>query len=156
MDINNNFSYQLFFQIYFNFTDFLKYEPRTTIREIEFVYYEISSLKHLQSFNILNIKTMTKQNKQCCKKNHPDNSKELPRLNKIAGQINGIRKMIEDKRYCVEILQQLGAIKSAINSLQANLLETHLTNCVKESFELRNEADIEGKINELKEIFRKY
>jgi CsoR family transcriptional regulator, copper-sensing transcriptional repressor len=99
---------------------------------------------------------MTKQNKSCCSKDHPDNSKELPRLKKIAGQINGIQKMIEDKRYCVEILQQLGAVKSAINSLQANLLETHLTNCVKEAFELKKDADIEEKIMELKEIFKKY
>ena len=57
---------------------------------------------------------MNKENKQYCDQNHPDNSKELPRLKKIAGQINGIQKMIEDKRYCVEILQQLGAVKSAI------------------------------------------
>ena len=42
--------------------------------------------------------------KKCCSKEHPDNSKELPRLKKIAGQINDIQKMIEDKRYCVEIL----------------------------------------------------
>jgi len=99
---------------------------------------------------------MTNKTKQCCDKNHPDNSKELPRLKKIAGQINGIQKMIEDKRYCVEILQQLGAVKSAINSLQANLLETHLTNCIKEAFELKKDSDIEEKINELKEIFKKY
>ncbi|MBL6665086.1 MAG: metal-sensitive transcriptional regulator [Rickettsiales bacterium] len=99
---------------------------------------------------------MTKQNKQCCNKDHPDNSKELPRLRKIAGQINGIQKMIENKRYCVDILQQLGAVKSAIGSLQANLLETHLTNCVKEVFELKKKADIEEKIAELKDIFKKY
>ena len=99
---------------------------------------------------------MTKQNKQCCNKDHPDNSKELPRLKKIAGQVNGIQKMIEDKRYCVDILQQLGAVKSAIGSLQANLLETHLTNCVKETFELKKETDIEEKIAELKDIFKKY
>ncbi len=99
---------------------------------------------------------MTKENKACCSKEYPDNSKELPRLKKIAGQINGIIKMVDDKRYCVDILQQLGAVKSAINSLQANLLETHLTNCVKEAFELKKDADIEEKINELKEIFKKY
>lgn len=94
--------------------------------------------------------------KKCCNKNNPDNSKELPRLNKIAGQINGVIKMIEDKRYCIDILQQLSAVKSAINSLQANLLETHLTNCVKEAFKLKKNSEIEEKINELKEIFKKY
>ena len=95
-------------------------------------------------------------NKKCCDKNHPDNSKELPRLKKISGQINGIQKMIIDKRYCVDILQQLSAVKSAINSLQANLLETHLTNCVKEAFELKQDQKINNKITELKDIFKKY
>ncbi|MFT5703135.1 MAG: DNA-binding FrmR family transcriptional regulator [Rickettsiales bacterium] len=90
------------------------------------------------------------------KKDCPNHLKELPRLKKIEGQIRGIQKMIEDKRYCVEILQQLGAIKSAINSLQANLLETHLSNCVKETFELKEKNQIQDKISELKEIFKKY
>jgi DNA-binding FrmR family transcriptional regulator len=95
-------------------------------------------------------------NNKCCNSEHPSHLKELPRLKKIAGQVNGIYKMIEDRRYCVDILQQLGAVKSAITSLQANLLETHLTSCVKETFKLKKEDDIENKINELKEIFKKY
>lgn len=99
---------------------------------------------------------MTKIENKCCDKKHPSHSKDLPRLKKIGGQINGIQKMIEEKRYCVDILQQLGAVKSAINSLQANLLETHLTNCVKETFSLNQEKDIDGKIAELKDIFKKY
>ena len=98
---------------------------------------------------------MTK-NTKCTDQQHPCHSKELPRLKKIEGQIRGIHKMIEEKRYCVDILQQLGAVKSAINSLQANLLETHLNSCIKESLQLKNEKDIEEKLAELKDIFRKY
>lgn len=94
--------------------------------------------------------------KECCDKKHPSHSKELPRLKKISGQIGGIQKMIEDERYCVDIMQQLSAVKSAINSLQANLLETHLSNCVKETFKLKKEEDIAEKITELKDIFKKY
>tara|TARA_A100001015_G_scaffold141065_1_gene156560 strand:+ start:259 stop:558 length:300 start_codon:yes stop_codon:yes gene_type:complete len=99
---------------------------------------------------------MTKKQKECCDKRYPDNSKELPRLKKIAGQINGIFKMIEDKRYCVDILQQLNAVKSALNSVQAEILETHLNSCVRETLSLKNEADIEEKIIELKDVFKKY
>ena len=95
-------------------------------------------------------------NKQCNHIEHPCHSKELLRLKKIAGQVNGIQKMVENKRYCIEILQQLGAVKSAINSLQANILETHLTNCIQEAFELKEDGDIENKINELKTLFKKY
>lgn len=92
----------------------------------------------------------------CCDKTYPDNSKELPRLRKIEGQVKGIQKMIDNKRYCVDILQQLTAVKSAIASVQSNLLETHLNNCVKETLSLKNEDDIQEKIQELKEIFKKY
>ena len=45
-------------------------------------------------------------------KHHPDYTNELPRLNKIAGQINGIKKMIEERRYCPDIIMQLQAISS--------------------------------------------
>lgn len=92
---------------------------------------------------------------KCCKKDHPDHIKELPRLKKIAGQINGIEKMITEQRYCVDILQQLQAVKSALSSLQANLLETHLSNCIKDALMLEKEDDVEKKILELKNLFKK-
>ncbi len=94
--------------------------------------------------------------KNYCKENYPDHSKELLRLNKIAGQVEGIKKMVNDRRYCVEILQQLNAVKSAVVSLQANILETYLSTCVKNAFTLKKEKEIEEKIAELKDIFRKY
>jgi DNA-binding FrmR family transcriptional regulator len=99
---------------------------------------------------------MSNNKKECCTKKHPDSSKEIPRLKKIEGQVKGIQKMIEDNRYCVDILTQLSAVKSALNSLQANILETHLTSCVKETFTLQNENDISEKIDELKKLFKKF
>ena len=87
---------------------------------------------------------------------HPDHKKELVRLKKIAGQINGVIKMVDDGRYCIDILQQLAAVKSAIHSLQANLLETHLNHCIKGAFSSKKDSDIAEKIEELKEIFKKY
>ncbi len=93
---------------------------------------------------------------QNIKKDIPCHQKELTRLKKISGQISGIQRMIDEKRYCIDILQQLSAAKSAINSLQANILETHISHCVKESFKLKSEEEIEQKAAELKEIFKKY
>jgi DNA-binding FrmR family transcriptional regulator len=94
--------------------------------------------------------------KQCCDKKHLDHSPEMPRLRKIEGQIKGIQKMVTEQRYCVDILDQLSAVKAAINSLQANVLESHLNGCVREAFALKKEKDIKEKIDELKKIFRKY
>ena len=52
----------------------------------------------------------------------------LSRLNRIAGQIEGIKKMIEDGRDCPDIISQLRAVRSAVKSVESNILEKHLPN----------------------------
>ena len=87
---------------------------------------------------------------------HPSHKKQTQRLNRIEGQIRGVGKMIEEKRYCPDILIQIDASISALRSLQASILETHMRHCVKEAIESRNENDTESKIEELMEIFRRH
>jgi DNA-binding FrmR family transcriptional regulator len=52
------------------------------------------------------------------------------RTNRIAGQITGIQRMIEEDRYCVDILNQISAVRSALDSLGVELLTSHLQTCV--------------------------
>jgi DNA-binding FrmR family transcriptional regulator len=52
------------------------------------------------------------------------------RANRIAGQVAGIQRMIEDDRYCVDILNQISAVRSALDSLGVELLTSHLRTCV--------------------------
>ncbi len=52
------------------------------------------------------------------------------RVNRIAGQIAGIQRMVEEERYCVEILNQIAAARSALDSLGIELLTRHLESCV--------------------------
>ncbi len=54
----------------------------------------------------------------------------LARLNRIAGQIAGIQKMVQEDRYCVDILTQIAAVRSALDNLGANLLTDHIESCV--------------------------
>lgn len=61
---------------------------------------------------------------------HADNQKVLRRLNRISGQVAGVRKMVEEGRYCVEILHQIAALRSALNALGIELLTKHLEGCV--------------------------
>ena len=89
------------------------------------------------------------------KKEHPDHSNEAMRLNRISGQIEGIKKMIQEKRYCIDIITQLRAIQSAAKSLETNILRKHLESCVKKSFTEDNKDKKEQKINELIQIFKK-
>lgn len=54
----------------------------------------------------------------------------LSRLKKIEGQVRGIQRMIEEDRYCVDILTQISAIKQALNKVSMSLLESHTKGCV--------------------------
>ena len=83
-----------------------------------------------------------------------DHSDNIPRLNRILGQVEGIKKMIDDKRYCTDILVQLRAVRSAIKSVESNILQKHLHHCVAQSFNSDSEKD--KKIEELKMLFDKY
>jgi DNA-binding FrmR family transcriptional regulator len=84
-----------------------------------------------------------------------DHSLQIKRLNKIGGQIQGIRKMIEEKRYCPDILMQTRAVCSAIRSLEASILESHLRHCVQGALAAKEEKASYDKIEELMDIFKK-
>jgi CsoR family transcriptional regulator, copper-sensing transcriptional repressor len=55
----------------------------------------------------------------------------LNRLNRIQGQVRGITRMVEQDRYCIDILTQLRAVKAALSRVEAELLKNHLTHCIE-------------------------
>lgn len=59
-----------------------------------------------------------------------DTDKYLARLRRIEGQVRGIQRMVSDDQYCIDILTQISAIQSALDSVALGLLEDHLTHCV--------------------------
>ena len=81
---------------------------------------------------------------------------ELVRLRRIEGQVRGVQKMIEDKRYCIDILTQLSSIVGALKGVQENILRRHLRGCVKESFTKGDREDRVRKIDEVIEVLRKF
>ncbi len=85
---------------------------------------------------------------------HPSHLENIPRLNRISGQIEGIKKMIEEGRYCPEIITQLRAVRSAVKAVESNILHKHLQHCVAQSF--GSDEDKEKKIEELKMLFDKF
>jgi CsoR family transcriptional regulator, copper-sensing transcriptional repressor len=86
---------------------------------------------------------------------HPDHRRELIRINRIKGQLEGVQRMIVDKRYCPDILVQTKAIVSAVRSLEASLLQRHLEHCVAHAYDSKDEEQRERKLQELIEIFTK-
>ncbi len=89
-----------------------------------------------------------------CPRHNPDHNGQIPRLNRIIGQLEGIKKMIESNRYCPDILTQLRAVRSAVRSVEGNILQSHLRHCVAQSFANPEERD--RKINELKTLFDRF
>jgi CsoR family transcriptional regulator, copper-sensing transcriptional repressor len=59
-----------------------------------------------------------------------DRDKVRNRLNRIAGQIAGLQKMVEDDRYCVDVLTQVAAVRSALDALGVELLTRHMAHCM--------------------------
>ncbi len=81
---------------------------------------------------------------------------ELIRLRRIEGQIKGVQRMIEQKRYCVDILTQLNSIVGAIRSVEGNILERHLRGCVHQSFAKGSKEDKARKIEEVVDILKRF
>lgn len=90
-----------------------------------------------------------KPRKSCEKHAHPDHSGFLPRLKRIGGQVGGIEKMIEEGRYCVDILVQFRAVMAALRSVEVSIFEKHLEHCLSSAMHSRDEKLIEEKIKEL-------
>lgn len=86
---------------------------------------------------------------------NPDHSGQVRRLNRIEGQIAGIRKMIEERRYCPDILMQTKAAHSAIRALEAEILKEHMDHCVQEAFESGSASERAAKIDEIINLFKK-
>lgn len=79
----------------------------------------------------------------------PDHSTELVRLSKIAGQLQGIERMIQQKRYCPEIIQQIRAATSALRAIEMSILTEHLNQCVREAALAQNSEHFRRKIAEI-------
>ena len=83
------------------------------------------------------------------------NTKEetLSRLKKVEGQIRGIQKMIEERRYCIDIVMQLTAAEAALHSVAQIILKNHLKTCVLSAFRSDDEKDRQAKIDELMRVY---
>jgi DNA-binding FrmR family transcriptional regulator len=82
-------------------------------------------------------------------------SKEIARMRRIEGQARGITKMMEEDRYCIDILQQFSAMEAALRSTRMKILEIHTNHCVEDALSSGNKADQKEKIAELVSLFGK-
>jgi DNA-binding FrmR family transcriptional regulator len=80
----------------------------------------------------------------------------LKRLARIEGQVRGIAKMIEDDRYCIDILTQLGAVDTALEAVALKVLEEHVRHCVAGALASGDPEEAHGKSRELLEAVQRF
>ncbi len=98
------------------------------------------------------------EKKECCHKTKERSEKEyknlIHRLNRIEGQIRGIKKMIENDSYCTEILVQVSAVNAALNSFNKVLLANHIRTCVAEDIRQGKEETIDELVFTLQKLMK--
>ena len=86
---------------------------------------------------------------------YPDHKGQLSRLAKIDGQIRGITRMIEERRYCIDIVFQIKAVQAALKQVQMGVLEKHIHHCVAASARADDPAELGEKIEEIVQVVGK-
>ena len=77
------------------------------------------------------------------------------RLNRLKGQLEGIQRMVEEEVYCVDVLQQIAAVRGALGKVASKLLESHVNHCVYQAFTTGSDNERIEKIDELVSLFEK-
>ena len=79
--------------------------------------------------------------------------KVLARLRKVAGQVTGIQRMVEEDRYCVDVLHQVAAVEGALDRVGQLVLAAHVETCVASAIESGRPRERKKKLDELMEVF---
>lgn len=74
------------------------------------------------------------------------------RLNRIEGQVRGLAKMVDEDRYCIDIVTQISAVRAALRRVEEEVLKDHVAHCVEHAITSGNKADQRQKITELMEV----
>ena len=98
------------------------------------------------------------EEKECCQRKKVRSEEEykdlIHRLNRIEGQVRGIKKMVEKDAYCPEILVQVSAVNAALNSFNKVLLSNHIRTCVAEDIREGNDETIDELLKVLQKLMK--
>jgi len=85
-----------------------------------------------------------------------DKQQIVKRLHRIEGQVRGIERMVEDDRYCIDILTQISAVSTALESLGFKILDDHVNHCVTGAIASGDKAEAEAKTRELLDAVHRF
>ncbi len=90
---------------------------------------------------------------------NPSHKHHMSQLNRVSGQIEGIKRMIDEEKYCVDIMMQVKAVRNALKSVELAILETHMQSCLHKACQVDTATDEEmqkQQIAELIKLLKKY
>ncbi len=82
-----------------------------------------------------------------------DHKDEIQRLKTVEGHIRGIQKMLEEDKYCIDIIRQIQAVQGALNKISAQILDGHLNSCVLSAIQDKDPTERQRVLNEITEVF---
>jgi DNA-binding FrmR family transcriptional regulator len=85
----------------------------------------------------------------------PSKPRLLNRLNRIEGQVRGIARMVEEDRYCIDVLTQLQAVRAALSKVETEMLKEHLGHCIEGAIVSGDKAEQRKKASELIELLER-
>jgi DNA-binding FrmR family transcriptional regulator len=80
----------------------------------------------------------------------------VKRLHRIEGQVRGVEKMVVDERYCIDILTQIAAVSTALESVALEILDDHVTHCVAGALTSGDPGEVDAKTGELLDAVRRF
>jgi len=86
---------------------------------------------------------------------NPDHQDNIVALRRIEGQVRGVQKMIEDREYCVDILNQINAVKGALSSVEEKILQKHFRHCVTTAVMGSSENQKQQKLDEILKLINR-
>ena len=84
--------------------------------------------------------------------NH-DHKNSIQRLKTVEGHIRGIQRMLEEDKYCIDIIRQIQAVQSALNRVSAQILDGHLNTCLMEAIQGEDPEERKRVMSELSDVF---
>lgn len=87
---------------------------------------------------------------------HAEHTGQLLRLRRIEGQVKGLVRMVEDRRYCVDILTQIRAARAALKRVEDGVLREHVEHCVAQAIRSGNRGEQRRKVDELLSVLGRF
>ncbi|MGB2862193.1 MAG: metal-sensitive transcriptional regulator [Sedimentisphaerales bacterium] len=86
---------------------------------------------------------------------NPDHQDNIVALKRIEGQVRGVQRMIEDRKYCIDILNQIHAVKGALASVEEKILQKHFRHCVTAAIMESSEKEKQQKLDEILKLINR-